>query len=92
MHTHATFLEEDCISNFKPKSQIILEQLALAQEQTKSPVFWPIIPFIPMHVQKGKNVHECEQVQEKPEEQKEPVEQGIHNHEQNTEQDFPVEA
>ena len=31
--THATFLEEEYISNFKPNSQIILEELALAQEQ-----------------------------------------------------------
>ena len=28
--THATFLEEDYISNFKPKSQIILEEIASA--------------------------------------------------------------
>ena len=54
--THATFLEEDYISNFKPKSKIILEELDSAQEQTEPPVSWPLIPLIPMHVQRGENV------------------------------------
>ena len=56
MSTHATFIEEDYIINFKPKSQIILEELDLAQEQIKLPVYLLIIPLIPMHVQKGEKV------------------------------------
>ena len=79
MSTHATFLEEDYISNFKPKSKIILEELDSAQEQTEPPVSWPLIPLIPMHVQRGENVPEGEQAQVEPVEQDpihvEPVEQ-----------------
>ena len=67
--THATFLEEDYISNFKPKSKIILEELDSAQEQTEPPVSWPLIPLIPMHVQRGENVPEGEQAQGEPVEQ-----------------------
>ena len=67
--THATFLEEDYISNFKPKSKIILEELDSAQEQTEPPVSWPLIPLIPMHVQRGENVPEGEQAQVEPVEQ-----------------------
>ena len=67
--THATFLEEDYISNFKPKSKIILEELDSAQEQTEPLVSWPPIPLIPMHVQRGENVPEGEQAQIEPVEQ-----------------------
>ena len=67
--THATFLEEDYISNFKPKSKIILEELDSTQEQTEPPVSWPLIPLIPMHVQRGENVPEGEQAQVEPVEQ-----------------------
>ena len=67
--THAIFLEEDYISNFKPKSKIILEELDSAQEQTEPPVSWPLIPLIPMHVQRGENVPEGEQAQVEPVEQ-----------------------
>ena len=67
--THATFLEEDYISNFKPKSKIILEELDSAQQQTEPPVSWPLIPLIPMHVQRGENVPEGEQAQVEPVEQ-----------------------
>ena len=67
--THAIFLEEDYISNFKPKSKIILEELDSAQQQTELPVSWPLIPLIPMHVQRGENVPEGEQAQVEPVEQ-----------------------
>ena len=62
-------MEEDYISNFKPKSKIILEELDSAQEQTEPPVSWPLIPLIPMHVQRGENVPEGEQSQVEPVEQ-----------------------
>ena len=62
-------MEEDYISNFKPKSKIILEELDSAQEQTEPPVSWPLIPLIPMHVQRGENVPEGEQAQVEPVEQ-----------------------
>ena len=62
-------MEEDYISNFKPKSKIILEELDSAQEQTEPPVSWPLIPLIPMHVQRGENVREGEQAQVEPVEQ-----------------------
>ena len=67
--THAIFLEEDYISNFKPKSKIILEELDSAQQQTEPPVSWHLIPLIPMHVQRGENVPEGEQAQIEPVEQ-----------------------
>ena len=62
-------MEEDYISNFKPKSKIILEELDSAQEQTEPPVSWPLIPLIPIHVQRGENVPEGEQAQVEPVEQ-----------------------
>ena len=34
--THATLLEDDYIKNYKPKSKIILEELASSQETSKT--------------------------------------------------------
>ena len=49
-------------------------------------MFWPIIPLIFIHVQRGKNVFEGEQAQ------KELVEQVIHDQFQNNEQNLSIEA
>ena len=61
IRTHATFLEDDYIKNYKPKSKIILEELASSQETRKT---LEISPQIPVYVQKGENVFEGEQTQE----------------------------
>ena len=92
--THATFLEENYINNFKPKSKIILEELASAQEQIEPPVSWPVLPLLPMHVQRGENVPEDEQAQVEPVEQQESVqaEPVVEPVEQNNEQDPVIEA
>ena len=68
MSTHATFLEEDYVNNFKPKSKVILEELDSAQEPPKPPEFGPIVPLFPVHVQRGENenIPEGEQAQVKP--------------------------
>ena len=54
--THATFLEDDYMKNYKPKSKIILEELA--------PKTLEIPPQVPVYVQRGENVIEGEQTQE----------------------------
>ena len=77
--THATFLEEDYVNNFKPKSKVILEELDSAQEPPKPPEFGPIVPLFPVHVQRGENenILEGEQAQVEPivEQQVEPENQ-----------------
>lgn len=59
---HAYFSNEDYINVSNQKSNIILEKLALIQEQYELVVSWPLILLIPMHVQKGENVLKGEQV------------------------------
>ena len=59
--TYATFLKDDYIKNYKPKSKVILEELASSQETPKT---LEIPPQVPVYVQRGKNVFEGEQTQE----------------------------
>ena len=49
--TNAKFLEEDYVNNFKPKSEVILEELYSAQESPKPPEFGPIMPLFLVLVQ-----------------------------------------
>ena len=66
-------MEDDYIKNYKPKSKVILEELASSQETPKT---LDIPPQVPMYVQKGENVLEGEQTQEPIEQQADiPVEQ-----------------
>ena len=98
--THATFLEDDYIKNYKPKSKVILEELASSQETPKT---LEIPPQVPVYVQRGENVLEGEQTQEPTEQQTDiPVEQveiqvphvqnniEVHNPQQNL--DLPIDA
>ena len=64
--THATFLEDDYMKNYKPKSKVILEELASSQETPKT---LEIPPQVPVYVQRGENVLEGEQTQEPTEQQ-----------------------
>lgn len=68
MSTHATFLEENYINNFKPKNKVIFEELDSAQDPPKSPVSEPIILLFSVHVQRGgnENISKGEQTQEEP--------------------------
>ena len=62
--THATFLEEDYMNNFKPKSKVVLEELDSVQDPPQTPIFPPLFP---VDVQRGENVQnvpEGEQTQE----------------------------
>ena len=58
--THATFLEDDYMKNYKPKSKIILEELASSQETPKT---LEIPPQVLVYIQRGENVFEGEQTQ-----------------------------
>ena len=49
--THATFLEDDYMKNYKPKSKVILEELASSQEIPKT---LEIPPQALMYGQRGK--------------------------------------
>ena len=70
---HTTFLEDDYIKNYKPKSKVILEELASSQETPKT---LEISPQVLVYVQRGKYVLEGEQTQEPTEKQADiPVEQ-----------------
>ena len=55
MSTNAKFFEEDYVNNFKPKSNVILEELDSAQESPKPPEFGPIVPLFPVRVQQREN-------------------------------------
>ena len=62
--THATFLEEDYMNNFKPKSKVVLEELDSVRDPPQTPIFPPLFP---VDVQRGENVQnvpEGEQTQE----------------------------
>ena len=92
--THATFLEEDYVNNFKPKSKVILEELDSAQEPPKPPEFGPIVPLFPVHVQRGENenIPEGEQAQVEPiVEQQADIQVEPENQIQNDQEDLPVE-
>ena len=52
--THATFLEEDSMNNFKPRSKVVLEELDSVRDPLETPNFSLIF-----HV----NVHKREYVQ-----------------------------
>ena len=51
--THATFLEEDYMNNFKPKSKVVLEELDSVQDPPQTPIFPPLFP---VDVQRGENI------------------------------------
>ena len=40
--THATFLEEDYMNNFKPKSKVVLEELDSVRDPPQTPIFPPL--------------------------------------------------
>ncbi|XWS56757.1 hypothetical protein CRYUN_Cryun09bG0112700 [Craigia yunnanensis] len=58
VNTRATFLKEDYMKNYKPKSTVILEELASSQEMPKT---LEILPRVSVYLQRGKNVLEGEQ-------------------------------
>ena len=51
--THATFLEEDYMNNFKPKSKVVLEELDSVRDLPQTPIFPPLF-FV--DVQRRENV------------------------------------
>ena len=97
MSTNAKFLEEDYVTNFKPKSKVILEELDSAQESPKPPEFRPIVSLFPVRVQQreNENILKGEQAQVEPiveqqvDIQVEPEKQ--ENQIQNDQEDLPVE-
>ena len=51
--THATFLEEDYMNNFKPRSKVVLEKLYSVRDPQETPNF---LPHFPVNVQRGESV------------------------------------
>ena len=89
--THATFLEEDYVNNFKSKSKVILKELDSTKEP---PEFGSVVPLFSVHVQKGKNenIPECEQAQMEPiVKQQTDIQVEPENQIQNNEEDLLVE-
>ena len=85
--THATFLEEDYMNNFKPKSKVVLEELDSVRDSPQIPIFSPLFP---VHVHKGENVQnvpegeqtqESEQTQETAQDQIQETQEQEHNEE-----------
>ena len=44
MSTHATFLEEDYMNNFKPRSKVVLEKLDSIRDPQETPNFSSLFP------------------------------------------------
>ena len=44
MSTHSTFLEENYMNNFKPRSKMVLEKLDSVQDPQETPNFPPLFP------------------------------------------------
>ena len=79
--THATFLEEDYMNNFKPKSKVVLEELDSVRDPPQTPIFPPLFP---VDVQRGENVQnvpEGEQTQETAQDQIQETQEQEHNEE-----------
>ena len=49
MITHATFLEDDFMKNFKPRRKVVLEKLDSIRDPQETPNF---PPFFPIDVQR----------------------------------------
>ena len=62
--THATFLEEDYMNNFKPKSKVVLEELDSVRDQTQTIIFPPLFPVDVKRGENVQNVPKGEQTQE----------------------------
>ena len=81
VNTHATFLEEDYMNNFKPKSKVVLEELDSVRDPPQTPIFPPLFPI---DVQRGENVQnvpEGEQTQETAQDQIQETQEQEHNEE-----------
>ena len=79
--THATFLEEDYMNNFKPKSKVVLEELDSVRDPPQTPIFPPLFP---VDVQRGENVQnvfEGEQTQGTTQDQIQETQEQEHNEE-----------
>ena len=42
--THATFIEDDYMKNFKPRSKVVLEELDSIRDPQETPNFPPLVP------------------------------------------------
>ena len=62
--THATFLEEDYMNNFKPKSKVVLEEIDSVRDPPQTPSFPPLFPIDVQREEIVQNVPEGEQTQE----------------------------
>ena len=62
--THATFLEEDYMNNFKPKNKVVLEELDSVRDPPQTPIFPPLFPVDVQIGENVQNVPEGEQTQE----------------------------
>ena len=52
--THTTFLDDDYMNNYKPRTKVVLEELDSVRDPQKTPNFPPLFP---VDVQKGEYVH-----------------------------------
>ena len=77
--THAAFLEEGYMNNFKPKSKVVLEELDSIRDLPQTPIFRPMFPI---DVQRGENVQNVldgEQTQETAQNQIQETQEQEHN-------------
>ena len=51
--THATFLEDDYLNNFKSRSKVVLKELNSVQDPQETPNFPPLFPI---DVQRGEYI------------------------------------
>ena len=79
--THATFLEEDYMNNFKPKSKVVLEDLDSVRDPPQTPIFPPLFPVDVQGGENVKNVPEGEQTQETAQDQIQETQEQEHNEE-----------
>ena len=64
LSTHATFLEDDYMNNFKPRSKVVLKEFNSVRDPQETPNFPPMFP---VDIQRGgylKHVPEGEQTRE----------------------------
>ena len=81
VRTHATFLEEDYMNNFKPKSKVVLEELDSVRDPPQTPIFPPLFPVDVQIRENVQNVPEGEQTQETAQDQIQETQEQEHNEE-----------
>ena len=81
MSIHTTFLEDDYMNNFKPRSKVLFEELDSVQDPQETPNFPPLFPIDVQRREFVQHILEGEQTQEITEDQIQETQEQKHDEE-----------